>query len=241
MTNVAADPAAEFEQELQAFDNDVDEIVQCFYIWRPVHAAPRTSRKVYDLLNRNAGFWVVALGSIQANSLITLGRIFDRDPRTHNVTRLLQLAEKNRTIFSKDAVRQRKNKDLANASHLIDAFMSNVQDPTASDFKRLQLFVDARRKVYGRCYKQLRNKRYAHRERTDISGIVARTNTQELGRLVTDLRKLHRVLWDWHRNGLKPRTSRLRGTAGNQIRRDTLKFLNSLIAGYARLKRRSEE
>jgi hypothetical protein len=107
--------------------------------------------------------------------------------------------------------------------------MSNVQDPTASDFKRLQLFVDARRKVYERCYKQLRDKRYAHRERTDISSIVAQTNTQELGRLVTDLSKLHRVLWDWQRNGLKPRTSRLRGMAGREIRRDIRKFLKSLI------------
>ena len=231
MTNAVTDPAAEFEHELQVFDNDVDEVVQCFYIWRTVHAAARTSRKVYDLLNRNAGFWVVALGSIQANSLIALGRIFDTGKSTHNVRRLLKLAEENSAIFSKEAVRQRKNKDLAKTSDLIDDYMRNVQDPTASDFKRLQSFVDARQKVYKRCYKQLRDKRYAHRERTSISGFVARTNIQELARLVTDLRKLHRVLWDWHHNGIKPRTSRLRGTAGKEIRRDTRKFLKSLISG----------
>jgi hypothetical protein len=227
--SVIADPEAEFERELQVFDNDVDEVVQCFYIWRTVHAAARRSRKVYNLLNRNAGFWVVALGSIQANSLIALGRIFDTGKRTHNVRRLLKLAETNRKIFSKAAVRQRKSKDLANAPHLIDDYMSNVRDPTTADFERLQLFVDARRKVYERCYKHLRDKRYAHKERTDISGFVAQTNTQELGRLITDLSKIHRVLWDWHHNGLKPRTSRLRCTAGKQIARDIRKFLKSLI------------
>ena len=68
-----ADPEAGFQNELRVFDNDVDEVVQCFYIWRTVHAAARKNRRVYDLLNRNAGFWVVALGSIQANSLIALG------------------------------------------------------------------------------------------------------------------------------------------------------------------------
>jgi hypothetical protein len=228
--SVIADPEAEFERELQVFDNDVDEVVQCFYIWRTVHAAARRSRKVYDLLNRNAGFWVVALGSIQANSLIALGRIFDTGKRTHNVRRLLKLAETNRKIFSKAAVRQRKSKDLANAPHLIDDYMSNVRDPTTADFERLQLFVDARRKVYERCYKHLRDKRYAHKERTDISGFVAQKNAQELGRLITDLSKIHRVLWDWHHNGLKPRTSRLRGTAGKQIARDIRKFLKSLIS-----------
>ena len=63
-----------------------------------------------------------------------------------------------------------------------------------------------------------------------MSGIFAQTNTRELARLVTDLSKLHRVLWDWHHNGLKPRTSRLQGTAGKQISRDTRKFLKSLIS-----------
>src|SRR5260370_30493723 len=98
MANVITDPGAKFENELRLFDNDVDEVVQCFYIWRTVHAAARRSRKVYDLLNRNAGFWVVALGSIQANSLIALCRIFDRGKSTHNVGRLLKFAESNSAI-----------------------------------------------------------------------------------------------------------------------------------------------
>lgn len=229
MPNVVTDPETEFEDELQAFDNDVDVAIQCFYTWQTVHAAARKSQKVYDLLNRNAAFWVLAMGSIQANSLIALGRIFDTDKRTHNVRRLLQLAEGNIAIFSKSAVRQRKNKDLANASHLIDDFMSNVQDPLASDFKRLRSIIDERRKVYERCYKQLRDKVYAHKERTDLAAFVAKTNTQELGRLISDLRILHGALWHWLRNGRKPRLSPLRHSAGKQIKRDTSKFLKSLV------------
>lgn len=222
-------PEAEFEQELQSFDNDVDEAVQCFYIWRTVHAAARRSRKIYDTLNRNSGFWNVALGSIQANSLIALGRIFDKNPRTHNVKRLLNLAETNPAIFSKNALRQRKSKILANNAGLLEDYMRNVHDPSPTDFKRLQSFIDVRRKVYERCYKQLRDKRYAHRERSNIGVFFAQTDIRELARLVTDLTKLHRVLWDWQQNGIRPRTSRLRGTAGNQTRRDTLKFLKALV------------
>jgi hypothetical protein len=230
MTNAVSDPEAEFPNELRVFDNDVDEVIQCFYIWRTVHAAARKSRRVYDLLNRNAGFWVVALGSIQANSLIALGRIFDRGRDTHNVGRLLRLAAKNPAIFSKAALRQRKEKDLANASHLVDDFMKDVKEPTTSDFKRLEQFVEARRKVYEKCYKHLRDKRYAHKQRMDMSGTFAQTNTRELARLVTDLSKLHHVLWHWYRNGVTPRTSRLPGTAGKEIQRKTLKFLRSLLA-----------
>ena len=230
MANVLTDAEKEFEEELQVFDNNVDELVQCFYIWRTVHAAARTSRKIFKLLNRHAGFWVVALGSVQANSAVALGRIFDRTKGSHNVGRLLKLAEKNEAVFSKDAVRRRKAKDLAGASHLIDDYMSSVRDPTPSDFRWLRSFVDQRRKVYERCYKKLRDKWYAHRDRTNVSGFVAQTSVQELGRLVTDLRYLHEALWDWYRNGRKPRTYRRpRGKGGAQIRLDTREFLKSLV------------
>jgi hypothetical protein len=123
---------------------------------------------VYNLLNQDAGFWNLAIGSIQANSLMALGRIFDTHKHSHNVKRLLKRAELNIVIFSKAALRKRKSNQSANAHEWIDDFMRDVHDPTASDFKRLQSFVDARRKVYGSCYKQLRDKVYAHRERTDI-------------------------------------------------------------------------
>ena len=224
------DPETEFERELQIFGNDVDEAIQCFYVWLTVHAVARKNRRVYDLLNRDAGFWNLATASIQANSLIALGRIFDTHKHSHNVKRLLKLAELNIAIFSKAALRKRKSKQSANAHVWIDDFMRDVHDPTASDFKRLQSFVEARRKVYGSCYKQLRDKVYAHRERTDITGFVAMTNTGELGRLLSDLHKLHDAFWNLLQNGRKPRLSPLRHSAGHRIKRDTRNFLKSLVA-----------
>jgi hypothetical protein len=110
------------------------------------------------------------------------------------------------------------------------SFMSSVHDPTPSDFKRLRSFVDARRKVYARCYKQLRDNVYAHKDRTDISGFVAKTKARELGRLVSDLRILHYVLWHWLQNGREPRLSPLRHSAGKQIKQDTRKFLKYLTS-----------
>jgi hypothetical protein len=70
---------------------------------------------VYDLLNRDAGFWNLAIGSIQANSLIALGRIFDTHKQSHNVRRLLELAEQNMAIFSKAGLRKRVEKRSTNA------------------------------------------------------------------------------------------------------------------------------
>jgi hypothetical protein len=63
--------------------------------------------------------------------------------------------------------------------------------------------------------------------------------------LVTDLPKLHLVLWDWHRNGLKARTSCLRGAAesqpGGALFRRPVELVDqargSSLAGAARVKK----
>jgi hypothetical protein len=223
-----ADPEAEFQCELQAFENDIDEVVQCFYIWRTVHAEARKKKRVHDLLNRNAGFWNVALGSIQANSLIALGRIFDHSHDSHNLKRLLKLIERNPAIFSKAALRKRKEKDLANALHLVGDFMDRVKEPAASDCKWLEDFVKQRRTVYGKCYKQIRDKHYAHKQRGDITVFVAQSDRRELAKLVTDLNNLHGAIWHWYRNGVKPQKLHLSRTAGKDVVMRTEKFLRSL-------------
>jgi hypothetical protein len=224
------DPETEFERELQIFGNDVDVAIQCFYVWLTVHEVARTNRKLYDLLNKDAGFWNVATGSIQANSLITLGRIFDTQRQSYNVRRLLKLGELNIAIFSKEALRKRKSRQSANALQWIDDYILDVYVPTASDFKRLQSFVDARRRVYGSCYKQLRDKVYAHKERTDVTGFVAKTNVRELGRLLSAMQHLYNVLWNLLQNGEKPRLRPVRHVGGRRITADTRKFLKSLVA-----------
>lgn len=42
---LVTDPETEFEEELHAFDSDVDVAIQCFYTWQTVHAAAPKSRK----------------------------------------------------------------------------------------------------------------------------------------------------------------------------------------------------
>jgi len=108
------DPEIEFERELEIFGKDADVAIQCFYVWLTVHDAARKNVKLYHLLSRDA-FWTLAASSIQATSLIALGRIFDTDTRSHRIERLLQLAETSTDIFSKAALRKRKLKQAANA------------------------------------------------------------------------------------------------------------------------------
>ncbi|MGA9391770.1 MAG: hypothetical protein WBV69_15140 [Candidatus Sulfotelmatobacter sp.] len=228
MKTLISDQEARFEYELRVFENEVHEAMQCFYIWRALKKAAPKSQKLLHQLNRNAQFWNTVDDSVQSNSLIVLGRIFDKD-KTNNVERLLNLAKSCSAIFSKAAFRRRKEKQNPNASHIVDDLMKRVKEPTGADFRQLEEFVAARRRVYNKCYRQIRDKRYAHRERADLSGVYALTNTTELSKLLTDLKKLHDELWHWYNNGIKPQMRRrTSSTAGKEIEKRTLKLLRSI-------------
>ena len=228
MKTLISDQEARFEYELRVFENEVHEAMQCFYIWRALKKAAPKSQKLFHQLNRNAEFWNTVDNSVQSNSLIVLGRIFDK-AKTNNVERLLNLAKSCSAIFSKAAFRRRKEKQNPNASHIVDDLMKGVKEPAGADFRQLEEFIAARRRVYNKCYRQIRDKRYAHRERVDLSGVYALTNTTELSKLLTDLKKLHDELWHWYINGIKPQMRRrTSGTTGKDIEKRTLKLLRSI-------------
>jgi hypothetical protein len=228
MKTLISDQEARFEYELLVFENEVHEAMWCFYIWRTLKKAAPKSQKLFHQLNRNAEFWNTVDNSVQSNSLIVLGRIFDKD-KTNNVERLLNLAKSCSAIFSKAAFRRRKEKQNPNASHIVDDLMKRVKEPTGADFRQLEEFVAARRRVYNKCYRKIRDKRYAHRERVDLSGVYALTNTTELLKLLTDLKKLHDELWHWYHNGIKPQMRRRTSSfTGKDIEKRTLKLLRSL-------------
>jgi hypothetical protein len=229
MKTLISDQEARFEYELLVFENEVHEAMRCFYIWRTLKKAAPKSQKLFNQLSRNAEFWNTVDNSVQSNSLIVLGRIFDK-AETNNVERLLNLAKSCSAIFSKAAFRRRKEKQNPNASRIVVDLMKRVKEPTGADFKPLEEFVAARRRIYEKCYKQIRDQRYAHRERgVDLSGVYALTNTTELSRLFTDLKKLHDELWHWYHNGVKPQMRRrTSSTTGKNIEERMLKFLRSL-------------
>jgi hypothetical protein len=228
MKTLISDQEARFEYELLVFENEVHEAMWCFYIWRTLKKAAPKSQKLFHQLNRNAEFWNTVDNSVQSNSLIILGRIFDKD-KTNNVERLLNLAKSCSGIFSQAAFKRRKEKQNPNASHIVDDLMKRVKEPTGEDFRQLEEFVAARRRVYNKCYRKIRDKRYAHRERVDLSGVYALTNTTELSKLLTDLKKLHDELWHWYHNGIKPQMRRRTSSStGKDIEKRTLKLLRSL-------------
>jgi hypothetical protein len=197
----------EFEEELDIFRKEASAATQFFYSWLAVHATLGEYSQVLNTLNKAPLFWATALGALQQSTFIVLGRIFDRDPRSHGVYKLLRLAQNNPEMFHKDALGERKQRASANASEWLADYLHSKHDLTRADFRRLRAHTNKWHRVYKQAYEPIRNRVFAHNEITSPEAraqLFAKTNVREIQRLMMFLRQLHEGLWEFFNNGYKP-------------------------------------
>ena len=202
----AISAAAEFERELEVFRTEAQAAAQFFYAYLAVYAAAGDDKAVFRVLNTAPLFWNTNLGALQTATVVTLGRIFDQNS-THNVGRLLRIAQDNPQIFSKAALGLRKQGTNKNPPAWLYDYLRNAYVPKTSDFQRLQTHVRKNRKVYEEKYRDLRHQIFAHKGLSDpaaISALFAKTNIRELQRLLVSLSSLYEALWQLLINGRKP-------------------------------------
>ena len=197
----------EFERELDTFRKEGDSAVQFFYSWLSIHAAAGQTPNALAALNKTPLFWNTTLGALQTATFVTLGRIFDPSTNNHSVTKLLSLAMNDLSIFSKEALAERKRKESTNADEWLPEYLRDVFVPNVRDIRRLKQHVAKRRKIYERVYQPIRHQHYAHRSASstaDIDSLFGKTNIRELQQLLTFFRRLHEALWQLYINGKKP-------------------------------------
>jgi hypothetical protein len=130
-----SNPEAEFEEELELFRKEVQGATQFFYGFLAVNTAAASRKAVLDLMNEAPTFWNTATAGLQLAAFIALHRIFDRSAN-HSVFSLLRMAERNRHIFSKEALGERKKRGNANALDWLDEYLAKSYVPTANDLAR---------------------------------------------------------------------------------------------------------
>ena len=200
------DAEAQFDRELEVFRKDAEQALQFFYADLAVNSVAAEDKRIYHLLNRAPLFWMTVVGALQASCFISLGRIFDQKS-THNLDRLLGIAQQNPGIFSKAELADRKRRGSANADDWLDEYLRDVYVPTCDDFRRLRKYVARRRKIYESNYRDLRHKVFAHNVCSDtkeVEALFAKTKVRELQQLLTFLSRLREALWDLLHNGRKP-------------------------------------
>jgi hypothetical protein len=195
-----------FKEELDHFGNEVDTGIQALFSYLAINAIASNQPAVHQKLNETPLFWNTTLYTLQCTFFVVLGRIFDRDRRTHNVRRLIKLCQTHPQIFSREALRKRREND-SNAAQWLPEFLMHVYEPKPDDFRILSKYVDKYQSKYDRVYQDIRHKIFAHKERinhAEIKQLFSQTTVRELTQIYVFLRKLYRALWELYTNGRKP-------------------------------------
>jgi hypothetical protein len=198
---------AEFKRELDIFSAEGEDAIKFFYAGQTVHAVAASDKSVDRALNNAPMFWNTSLGALQTATLVTVGRVFDPNPKNHTITRLLNIAHDNLDIFSKQAFAARIREINATADEWLPERLHIAYEPTSEDFRRLKRCVATHRRTYEAHYRPLRNSVFAHRgvlERAELGALFANTNIPELEQLLVFLDRLHVALWQLFYNGYKP-------------------------------------
>jgi|GEM_PF-5261487 len=200
-------PEERFARELENLRRESDAAAQFLYEWLAFHNYASGSRAARMAVNRHALFWNTTLGALQTALFISLGRIFDKDPRSHCISRLLSEASQNPQIFSRASLAARKRKQSPGASW-IPTYVKDAYVPTTDDFNRLSRYITNKRKIYEKTYEPIRHKIFAHsgvgsKEKKDA--LFSKTQVGEFQRLVLSLRAFHEAMLQLYINGIKPK------------------------------------
>ena len=114
-----SNPEQRFLRELEVFRTEAQSGAQFLYGYLAFNSILSGKKKALNAVNKTPLFWNTTMGALQTAFFIVLGRIFDQGS-THNVDRLLKLAQDNIGIFSEKAFANRRRQDSANADEWLD-------------------------------------------------------------------------------------------------------------------------
>ena len=191
-----------FGRELEVFRSEEETAQQLFFSYLALHNLPANDRDILRLMNEAPLFWITTRHALLLAAFVVLGRLFDQKSR-HNLDRLLNLAMKDRQLFSKAGLAKRRQKEGMAAAQAA-AYAAEAYEPTAADFRILRKQVATRRRIYEARYRDIRDKIFAHKalsNTADTDQLFKKTNIEEMKALFAFLHALHNALWELLFNG----------------------------------------
>jgi hypothetical protein len=197
----------EFERELELFRKDEEEAQQHFFCWLAVRSMAAHDEDIGRAMNTTPLFWVTTHKAMLVAAFVSLGRVFDQDSE-HNLDRLMRVTADDLAIFSKDALRSRKEVHISKAE--ASAYVRDAYELKVGDVRALKKQIAAQRKVYETRYRDIRNKIFGHNgipapSNVDaINALFRNTNIEEMKDILGFLHALYGALDQVFLNGRKP-------------------------------------
>jgi hypothetical protein len=194
----------EFERELEIFRRDEEEAQQHFFCWLAVRDLAARNANVLAVMNATPLFWLTTHHAMLLAAFVGLGRVFDQDSE-HNVDHLMDVAATDLSIFSKAALRLRKEANISKEDTA--AFVESAHELTPAENRLLKGQIRAKRGIYEARYREIRNKVFAHNDVLDaahVNKLFTKTNINEMKGIFGFLHALYGALDQLFLNGRKP-------------------------------------
>ena len=196
---------AMYEAIYQEFQNEVGTAVASFLLWKKIHEST-ADKKILTALNITPTSWIIIRHSLQVTFLITLHRLLETDDECVTAEQLLRTCISDMSIFSKDALKLRKDPDNKKPDWL-DNYITTAYLPTVKDMQKLRGELRKRRNTFNNIYRPIRNKLIAHKviDHIDKSEeLYSKTNITEIEDILVFLNALKETMFELYINGKKP-------------------------------------
>ena len=184
---------AEFLQAHIILINEVEDALQSLYIYIEMDKFADKHPLALRRMNKHPEFWLSIRHAQQTNFMVTLGRVFDTDRRSHSIHRLLKEMTRHPEYFTRDAFanRRRGSSPGADPECLAD-YLKDVFEMDRAALEKLSLALEPISDKYEQNFAPIRNKLFAHRDILDRAGINALVSKG----LIVDLEEILHFLHD---------------------------------------------
>lgn len=194
-----------YKKHYTEFSQNIGFAIRTWHHSLYLDARAKSEPKILEALNKAPRFWLDYRYSNTQATVIFLGMIFDEDSRTHNIYKMLNLADKEIGFFSKVELRKRKSSPHEEPDWL-DEYIENAHELTREDLKLIRKQVKSAQDIWNKI-KPLRNKIFAHNEiltddeRNNIIDAVKKT---DMTNILQILLNVSNSLHEAELNGRKP-------------------------------------
>lgn len=190
---------AEFEKEFQHIKDEIYAATLSWHSYLTIHNEAHANERLLDVMNRHPSFWLITLRAHLHNTIIVLGRLFDRTRGTGSIQRFAKEVADHKGFFTKDALEARriKNDPDFKTRDYYATWMAKAYVPDEKHLTTLVKEADECTALWNSAYDDFRNKIVAHRARLskeDIDGVYGKTRVGDITRILERLYNIEKAI-----------------------------------------------
>ncbi|MGC0391118.1 hypothetical protein [Bradyrhizobium sp. USDA 241] len=195
-----------FEEELEVFRTEEETAQQHFFAYLSVRTLAASDEGVLNNIKTTPLFWRTTHHAMLLAAFVTLGRIFDQDPKSdHNIDKLMRVTNDNLHLLTKAGLASRRVASGSMTQQQANRYAADAYDMTVQDVRDLKKQVAKWRRVYEDKYRDVRHFVFAHKKtQATVEQVLARTNVEEVKELFGFLAGLYHALDQLYLNGRRP-------------------------------------